>query len=461
MSSNEFSSLELSQALLSNLVSLNYTAMTPIQGQALPLILANKDIIAQAKTGSGKTATFGLGMLNKLAVKQFQIQSLVLCPTRELADQVAGEIRRLARGMHNIKVLTLCGGMPFGPQINSLQHGAHIVVGTPGRIEEHIRKGHLQLQQVTTLVLDEADRMLDMGFKEVLDNIIGHLPNQRQTLLFSATYPSQIEAMAASYLQQPVTVKVGEAHNQQSIQQQVYKVTDEESRVDAVRLLLLKQQPQSCLIFCNTKRETQALADQLSAHGFSAAALHGDLEQKQRDQTLARFANYSTSTLVATDVAARGLDIAALDLVINYQIARELEVHTHRIGRTGRAGAKGLACSLYSQQEAYKLELLENYLGYALPQAKLPPDSLLRHSPPLPAMVTLQISGGKKQKLRPGDIVGALTSEDGIAADQIGKIQVGEQWAYVAVAYECRKLALNKLSVGKLKGRHFKVRSLH
>jgi len=323
-----------------------------------------------------------------------------------------------------------------------------------------MERGSLTLDDVSVVVLDEADRMLDMGFKEVLDNIIGHLPSKRQTLLFSATYPSQIEAMAARYLQQPVTVKVAEAHNQQSIQQQVYKVTDEESRIDAVRLLLLKQQPQSCLIFCNTKRETQALADQLSAHGFSAAALHGDLEQKQRDQTLARFANYSMSILVATDVAARGLDIAALDLVINYQIARELEVHTHRVGRTGRAGAKGLACSLYSQQEAYKLELLENYLGYALPQAKLPPASLLRSAPPLPTMVTLQISGGKKQKLRPGDIVGALTSEDGIPGDQIGKIQVGEQWAYVAVAQEYRKLALHKLSEGKLKGRRFKVRWL-
>ncbi|HBD23542.1 MAG TPA: ATP-dependent RNA helicase DbpA [Oceanospirillaceae bacterium] len=461
MSSYEFSSLKLSQELVSNIASLNFKAMTPIQAQALPYLLANKDVIAQAKTGSGKTATFGLGILNKLAVKQFQVQSLVLCPTRELADQVAGEIRRLARGMHNIKVLNICGGMPFGPQINSLQHGAHIVVGTPGRIEDHIRKGHLQLQQVTTLVLDEADRMLDMGFKEVLYTIIGHLPSKRQTLLFSATYPSQIEAMATRYLQQPVTIKVAEVHNQHSIQQQVYKVTDEESRFDAVRLLLLKQQPQSCLIFCNTKRETQTLADQLNAHGFSAAALHGDLEQKQRDQTLARFANYSMSILVATDVAARGLDITALDLVINYQIARELEVHTHRVGRTGRAGASGLACSLYSQQEAYKLELLENYLGYALPQAKLPPASLLRSTPPKPAMVTLQISGGKKQKLRPGDIVGALTGEDGIPGEQIGKIQVGDHWAYVAVAHKFRKQALNKLSAGKLKGRRFKARWLH
>jgi ATP-independent RNA helicase DbpA len=461
MSSTEFSSLGLTTALVTNLASLNYTAMTPIQAQALPLILANKDLIAQAKTGSGKTAAFALGLLNKLEVKRFRIQTLVLCPTRELADQVAGEIRRLARGIHNIKVLTLCGGMPLGPQVGSLEHGAHIVVGTPGRIEEHVRKGHLQLQQVSTLVLDEADRMLDMGFKEALDNIINTIPKQRQTLLFSATYPRQIHALAEAYLKHPVTVKVAASHTQDSIQQQAYKVTDDHSRIDAIRLIVQAQQPQSCLVFCNTKRETQAVADQLCAQGFKALALHGDLEQKQRDQTLVRFANYSTSILVATDVAARGLDIESLDLVINYQLARELEVHTHRVGRTGRAGAKGLASSLYNQQEEYKLGLLEDYLGYPLPKAELPPKSLLRQSPPIPAMITLQIGGGKKQKLRPGDIVGALTGTDGIPGDQIGKIQVGEHWAYVAVAHAFGKQALHKLSQGKLKGRSFKVRWLN
>jgi ATP-independent RNA helicase DbpA len=460
VSSTEFSSLGLSPALVSNLATLNYTSMTPIQAQALPVILSNKDLIAQAKTGSGKTAAFALGLLNKLEVKRFRVQTLVLCPTRELADQVANEVRRLARGIHNIKVLTLCGGMPFGPQVGSLEHGAHIIVGTPGRVEEHVRKGNLKLQHVSTLVLDEADRMLDMGFQDALDMIISDTPNQRQSLLFSATYPKQIQEIAQRYLTDPQTVKIAEAHTQNSIKQQVYKVDGDNARIDVARLILHDQQPQSCLVFCNTKRETQEVADQLSGFGFKALALHGDLEQRDRDQTLVQFANYSATVLVATDVAARGLDIESLDLVINYQIARELEVHTHRVGRTGRAGAKGLACSLYSEKEEHKLGLLENYLGHQLPKAQLPNKSVLRNEAPIPPMVTLQIGGGKKQKLRPGDIVGALTGENGIPGNQIGKIQVGDQWAYVAVAFEHRKLALNKLSQGKMKGRNFKVRRL-
>ncbi|MDP6166501.1 MAG: ATP-dependent RNA helicase DbpA [Gammaproteobacteria bacterium] len=460
MSSTDFSSLGLTPALLENLKSLKYSTMTPIQAQALPIILANQDLIAQAKTGSGKTAAFALGLLNKLDVKRFRVQTLVLCPTRELADQVAGEIRRLARSIHNIKVLTLCGGMPFGPQVGSLEHGAHIIVGTPGRIEEHVRKGNLKLQQVSTLVLDEADRMLDMGFKDALDIIIGETPENRQTLLFSATYPNQIQAIAERYLTNPATAKVTDAHTQNSIEQQLYKVAGEHSRVDVIRLILHAQAPSSCLIFCNTKRETQEVADQLSAHGFKALALHGDLEQKQRDQTLVCFSNSSATVLVATDVAARGLDIDSLDLVINYQIARELEVHTHRVGRTGRAGAKGMAASLYNEREEYKLGLLETYLGYQLPKSELPPKSVLRQPPTKPPMVTLQISGGKKQKLRPGDIVGGLTGEGGIPGGQIGKIQVGDQWAYVAVTREYAKAAITKLSQGKLKGRSFKVRRL-
>ncbi|WP_156494870.1 DEAD/DEAH box helicase, partial [Oleiphilus sp. HI0128] len=219
MSDSAFSSQALKKELLDNLDSLGYQAMTPIQMQSLPLIIEGKDVIAQGQTGSGKTAAFGLGLLNKLDVKRFRIQSLVLCPTRELADQVAKEIRKLARAIHNIKVLTLCGGMPFGPQVGSLEHGAHIIVGTPGRVEEHVRKGNLKLNNVDTLVLDEADRMLDMGFQEALDTIIEDIPEERQTLLLSATYPKQIQSIAAQYLTDPVMVKVESTHSDSSIEQ--------------------------------------------------------------------------------------------------------------------------------------------------------------------------------------------------------------------------------------------------
>ena len=416
MSQIPFSSLTLQSELIDNLVTLGYHSMTPIQQHSLPHILEGRDVVAQGKTGSGKTAAFGLGLLNKLNVKRFRIQSLVLCPTRELADQVATEIRRLARGIHNVKVLTLCGGVPFGPQVGSLEHGAHIIVGTPGRIDDHLRRGTLKLADVDMLVLDEADRMLEMGFQEVLNEIIEQIPTQRQTLLFSATFPAEIEAIAQHIMQQPVMAQLESTHDNLSISQHFFLV-DESQRVNGVRRLLAYYQPESTVIFCNTKREVQQLADELSDYGYAALPLHGDLEQKDRDQTLVRFMNKSASILVATDVASRGLDIDALDGVINYHIAREIEVHVHRIGRTGRAGNKGIACTLFSENERYKLQRLAEFLGQEISAEALPDKKLLDQPPLQPAMATLQIDGGKKQKLRPGDILGALTGENGIAGE--------------------------------------------
>ena len=458
MSQDNFSSLSLRPELLENLATLHYLKMTPIQAQSLPHILAGKDVIAQGKTGSGKTAAFGLGLLERLEVKRFRVQSLVLCPTRELADQVAKELRRLARGIHNIKILTLCGGTPFGPQIGSLEHGAHIVVGTPGRIEEHLRKGTLVLDHLNVFVLDEADRMLDMGFQETLDAIIAFMPGKRQTLLFSATFPDEIQAIATRIMHQPEMVKVAATHDKASIEQRFYKLSDDGQRMTALRLLLLENCPESALVFCNTKRETQEVADQLVGFGFSALALHGDLEQKARDQILVRFSNKSASILVATDVASRGLDIDALDAVINYHLSRETEVHVHRIGRTGRAGEQGIACTLFTEAESYKLAMLEDYLQQEIHAEALPQIKLLENTPYQPSMMTLRIDGGKKQKVRAGDILGALTGQGGIAGQQVGKITLADNWAYVAVQRDVASVALKKLEEGKMKGRSFRAR---
>ncbi len=460
MSQAAFSSLALHDSLLSNLTSLSYTTMTPIQSQSLPAILAGKDVIGQAKTGSGKTAAFSLGILQKLDVKRFRVQSLILCPTRELADQVAKEIRRLARTIHNIKVLTLCGGMPFGPQIGSLEHGAHIVVGTPGRVEEHVRKGTLQLDAVNMLVLDEADRMLDMGFQETLDKIVQHVPENRQSLLFSATYPEQIQKIATRVMSNPLMVKVASNHDSNSIEQRFYQVEDNKHRLKALKLLLLHYQPESTIVFCNTKRDAQDVANSLAQDDFSAIALHGDLEQRDRDRALVLFSNKSTSILVATDVAARGLDIDALDLVVNYQVTPDPEVHVHRIGRTGRAGSKGLACSLYSDRETHRVALLEANVDPILDVEPLPSTDVFSRAPVQAVFTTLQIDGGKKQKVRPGDILGALTGKEGIKGTDVGKIAVFEQWAYIAVKRTVYKQALKKLGEGKLKGRSFRVRHI-
>ncbi|MGB2740670.1 MAG: ATP-dependent RNA helicase DbpA [Cognaticolwellia sp.] len=460
MSDSKFSSLTLQPAILDNLASLGYHEMTEIQAKSLPAILAGQDVIGQGKTGSGKTAAFGLGLLNKLQVKKFRIQTLVLCPTRELADQVAKEIRKLARAVHNIKVLTLCGGTPFGPQVGSLEHGAHIIVGTPGRIEDHLGRGTLSLEHVDTLVLDEADRMLDMGFQAALDNIVDRIPKQRQTLLFSATFPQQIQKIANRYLQTPAVIKVESSHENSTISQHFYQVENDEDRLTAIKLLLLTHQPESSVIFCNTKIETQNVANKLAAYGFGVVALHGDLEQRDRDQTLVRFSNKSASILVATDVAARGLDIEALDAVFNYHIAHDSEVHLHRIGRTGRAGSTGYAFSLFNKKDSYKIGLLEDYLERTIEGEELPSSEALERSVFMPKMTTIQIDGGKKQKVRPGDIVGALTGENGITFEQVGKIQLGANWAYVAVDKTVVRKALNKLTHGKLKGRTFRVKEL-
>ena len=457
LSQQSFSTLALHTDLLKNLDSLDYLSMTEIQAQSLPPILAGKDVIAQGKTGSGKTAAFGLGLLEKLNVKRFRIQSLVLCPTRELADQVGKEIRRLARTIHNIKVLTLCGGVPFGPQIGSLEHGAHIIVGTPGRIEDHLRKGTLHLDDLQMLVLDEADRMLEMGFQTSIDAIIEQAPKQRQTLLFSATFPEQINSISRRILIDPVTIKVESKHDDSVISQYFYKTETNEERMIALRLLLQQYKPKSSVVFCNTKREVQEVADELINRGFSALSLHGDLEQKDRDQALIRFANKSATILVATDVAARGLDIDNLSAVFNYNIAHDQEIHVHRIGRTGRAGKKGMAFSFYSNKDTHRINLLEDYLDRVIEPQQLPEYDLLDQQPMQSTMITLRIDGGKRQKVRPGDIVGALTGIDGINGDQIGKIQVSDNWAYIAVQRDSIKPAFKKLSEGKLKGRTFRV----
>ncbi|WP_215396489.1 ATP-dependent RNA helicase DbpA [Rheinheimera oceanensis] len=460
MSNTCFSSLNLPDALVSNLNDLGYSSMTAIQAQALPAILAGQDVIGQAKTGSGKTAAFGLGLLAKLDVKYFRVQTLVLCPTRELADQVAAELRKLARSIHNIKILTLCGGVPVGPQIGSLEHGAHIIVGTPGRVVDHLDKGRLKLDDLTTLVLDEADRMLEMGFQTDLDNIIAKAPAKRQTLLFSATYPTAIARLSERLLTNPLQVTVAEQHNTSSIQQQFFQVADNSARLSALRALLLQYQGQSSMVFCNTKRETQDVADTLLGYGFSVLALHGDMEQKDRDQTLVQFANGSACILVATDVAARGLDISSVDAVFNYQLAHDADTHIHRIGRTGRAGQSGIALSLFTAADAGKLIPLEDGLGIKIDTAELPVVDIAALKPAKPLMATLQLDGGKKHKIRAGDIVGALTASKQLTNDDLGKIQLHDIWSFVAVKRTAVKLALQLIQQGKIKGKSIRARAL-
>ncbi|HCY64029.1 MAG TPA: ATP-dependent RNA helicase DbpA [Oxalobacteraceae bacterium] len=457
MNDTAFASLPLAPALLANLESLGYREMTPIQAHSLPVALAGRDLIAQAKTGSGKTAAFGIGILHKLNPAWFAIQALVLCPTRELADQVANELRRLARFTENIKVLTLCGGAPMRPQMASLEHGAHIVVGTPGRIRDHLGRGSIDLSHVQTLVLDEADRMVDMGFYEEIAGIVSACPARRQTLLFSATYPDDIRKLSSPFLRDPAEVSAEVRHETGQIEQRFYEIGYEE-RDQAVARLLRHYQPASTIAFCNTKIHCRELAEELQAQGISALALHGDLEQRERDEILVLFANRSCSVLVATDVAARGLDIQSLSAVINVDVSRDTEVHVHRIGRTGRGQEKGMALSLCAPNEKKWVKLIEEYQGQPAEWYEL--DSLeAGQGKPLQApMVTLCIQGGKKDKLRPGDLLGALTGDAGLAKEQVGKINVFEFVTYVALERRVAELAYERLSRGNIKGRNFRMR---
>ncbi|MCF6282277.1 MAG: ATP-dependent RNA helicase DbpA [Candidatus Polarisedimenticolaceae bacterium] len=457
--STQFSSLPLSPEMLANLKSLDYQQMTPIQAASLPALLQGKDLIAQAKTGSGKTAAFGIGLLHKLNVANYRIQALVLCPTRELADQVGKEIRRLARCQPNTKLVSLCGGKPFGPQVGSLEHGAHIVVGTPGRILKHIKKGTLLLRNVETLVLDEADRMLDMGFYDDIAAVVAETSNKRQTLLFSATYPDSIKTMSSRLQRDPLMVTVDTSHSESNIKQHFYEV-EKGQRVRTMAALLTQYKPESTVVFCNTRQQCHEVMEELQQRGFEALALHGDLDQKERDQVLVMFSNKSCPILVATDVAARGLDIKELGMVINFELSRDPEVHIHRIGRTGRAGKKGAAISLFIPSEAYRINTLEEYLKQPIKVERLKNleiDETVKLQSP---MVTFCIDGGRKDKVRPGDILGALTGDGGIPGNLVGNIDIFDHIAYVAIDRTIRKKALKQLSEGKIKGRRFKVRRL-
>jgi ATP-independent RNA helicase DbpA len=453
-----FSTLPLQPALLQAVDVLGYAQMTPIQAASLPPMLEGRDVIAQAMTGSGKTAAFGLALLSKLDGETILTQALVLCPTRELADQVSKEIRRLASAIPNIKLLTLCGGIPLGPQIASLAHAPHIVVGTPGRVQDLLAKKVLKLDALKVLVLDEADRMLDMGFEEDIATILKQAPKKRQTLLFSATWPESIRAISKSFQREPVAVTIETTHADTAIEQHFFEV-ESPRKVDALVLLLATHKPESALVFCNTRRDVDDVAEQLSRRGHVALALHGDMEQRDRDEVLLRFANRSCSVLVATDVAARGLDIKELPAVISFELPTDADAHVHRIGRTGRAGNSGLALSIVAAREINRVGMIESALGIKVRWGRV--DLSQRTPKPAPPpMITLAIDGGRQDKLRPGDIVGALTGEAGLHKDAIGKIDTFATRSYVAVQRSEASHALERLRAGKIKGRNFRVRRI-
>lgn len=447
-----FDSLSLRKELLDNLEFLGYKQMTPVQALGLPLILQDHDVIAQAKTGSGKTAAFGLPLLNRLNVQNYVVQALVLCPTRELAEQVCQSLRKLARLLPNVKILNLSGGIPIKVQLDSLKHSPHIIVGTPGRVQKHLDKGSLSIATLQTLVLDEADRMLDMGFFDAISDIINACPKQRLTLLFSATFPDGIKALSSQFMQHPKTIVV-EADDLElpDIEQIFYEAKNRANKYAVLKALLLYYRPSSTIIFCNTKEQTTQLLDMLLDDGFSATALNGDMEQSERDVAMIRFKNQSCSILVATDVAARGLDIKELPAVINYDLAFDHDVHIHRIGRTGRAGHKGLALNIVTPADVNRLTAIEDGLQETVNLRNIASLTISDETIQSPVMVTLRLNIGRKEKIRPGDILGALSKDAGLPGDSIGKIDIGALYSYVAVHQDQVDKAVKYFRAGKVK----------
>lgn len=417
---------EIPEALLETLDTLKFSTMTHIQAQAIEPILDGSDILAQSKTGSGKTLAFGLPCVIRTNVDKLIPQTIIITPTRELAEQIAIELRKIASYKPNLKILTLYGGVPLRAQAESLAKGAHILIGTAGRIQDHLAKETLTLNSIKTLVLDEADRMLDMGFYDEIVKIGSNMPRGKQTLLFSATFPESIEKLAKALLKEPVTIKVDTQQAVAKIEELVYKTSDKNK---TLLTLIQSYKPQSILLFCNTKVQVSELTDMLYKAGHSTVDIHGDLDQRERNESVIAFSNGSRRIMVATDVASRGLDIKDIALVINYDLPFDTEVYTHRIGRTGRADATGRAISLFTPQDSEKC-------AYVLDKATqkevkdLRVDAKFRM---LSDFDTLCINGGKKTKLRAGDILGTFCKEIGIDPKMIGKINITETKSYVAL----------------------------
>jgi ATP-independent RNA helicase DbpA len=452
-----FEQLPLKKELLENLKSLDFIEMTPIQSESLPIILKGNDIIAQAKTGSGKTAAFGLPILNQINTEVLKLHSLILCPTRELAEQVAEETRRLGRMIKNLKVGVICGGAPEYPQLKSIEHGLHIIVATPGRLLKFLQNRQLKINEIKILVLDEADRMLDMGFRADIDSILAYTSRQKQTLLFSATFPDEIEDLSRSFQKNPEMVNIDSQHEQNIIRQIFIEVENHQSKLDALLKVMNEFRPESSLIFCKTKQLCEDVAQYLNRQKIHALPFHGDLDQFERNVVLTKFSNKSALVLVATDVAARGLDIKELKAVINFDLAYDPEVYTHRIGRSGRAGQLGLSISLFVPFEKEKVEGIENYLN--IKKELLDLDSFKNTNTfNLKApMTTIYITAGKKDKLRPGDVVGAIIGETKLEAKVVGDINILPTQTYVAIETKFVSFVLEKLALGKVKGKKVKV----
>ena len=521
METVRFEEMGLSEEIQKAVRYMGFEEASPIQAKAIPAMISGIDLIGQAQTGTGKTAAFGIPILEKVDPKLKKLQAIVLCPTRELAIQVADEIRNLSRYMHGIKVLPIYGGQDIVKQIRSLKSGTQIVIGTPGRVMDHMRRKTMKLDFVHTVVLDEADEMLNMGFREDIEFVLSGVPEERQTVLFSATMPKPIMEITKKFQNNAKVIKVTKKElTVPNIEQYYYDVKPKKKEEVLSRLLDIYS-PRLSVVFCNTKKQVDLLVNAILGRGYFAAGLHGDMKQEQRDRVMQGFRTGKTEILVATDVAARGIDVDEVEAVFNYDLPQDDEYYVHRIGRTGRAGREGRAFSFVSGKEVYKLKEIQRYCKTKIYAQKVPSlndvantkmenilddvervieqedlDMMINaieervNNSEFTAMdmaaaflkiccgmtednknteendwefgdtgagedgmVRLFINIGKKQRVRPGDILGAIAGESGMDGKLIGTIDMYDKYTFVEVPREYAREVLNAMKNVKIKGK--------
>lgn len=474
---NTFQQYSLSEQLLETLNQLGFHNPTEIQQKVIPLILDGKDVIAKSQTGTGKTAAFAIPICEKICWEENYPQVLVLEPTRELSVQVQEEIFYIGR-RKRLKVPALLGGFPIDKQIQTLKQKSHIVVGTPGRVMDHIRRDSLKLQKIRYLIIDEADLMLDMGFAEEVNEIIGHLPDKKQILLFSATMDHRINDLTERYMPEPVSVILeSKTAITTAIEQVVYEIEAEDKYKAFIRILI-KENPDSCMIFCATREMVNVLYQKLKRDRVSCGMLHGDMEQSERLKMIDCFRTNRYRYLIATDVAARGIDIERVSLVVNYDFPTGKETYLHRVGRTGRNGNSGKAISLVGEAEKHMQQVVELYIDRKLETVRCPDidkyqekafwekqkqsdilqkrkgDAVNHH------IMRLSIGGGKKSKMRAGDVVGALCNLKELQPDDIGIIDIRESLTYVEILNGKGPKVLVALQEKPIKGKIRKVKKV-
>lgn len=476
MNELKFKNLGLKDEILESLDKLGYETPTEVQKKVIPYILEGRDVIVKSQTGSGKTAAFGIPVCEKIELENKKPQVLILTPTRELAVQVRDEISNIGR-YKRLRCAAVFGKQPMIVQIRELKQRVHAVIGTPGRVFDHIERGTLDLEDIKYLIIDEADKMLNMGFIEQVESIIKVLPKNRVTMLFSATIPEKLEALCNQYMQVPIKIEIEHENKASEKIIQYYYEVEENSKFKLLKKVIYTEKPDYAMIFLNTKEGVDTLTASMKKEGFSTIALHGGMEQKDRLDTMKSFKRGEFSFLVATDVAARGIDIEDITHVINYDLPLELESYVHRIGRTGRAGHNGVAITFVTPYQGRFLNEIENFIGYKIAikevpgdveseegrelynkKAKLIPKSKIDKGTKLNKdIVKIYINAGKKKKMRPGDIVGAITNIEGVDVADIGIIDIQDNISYVDILGNKGELVLKELEKGTIKGKKVKV----